>query len=37
MKHQEAAKLLGLSRPAADRLWMLARTWLYRALRKGPE
>jgi RNA polymerase sigma factor (TIGR02999 family) len=30
--HQEAADLLGLSRRAADRLWLLARTWLYRAL-----
>jgi hypothetical protein len=24
--------MLGLSRGAADRLWLLARTWLYRAL-----
>jgi RNA polymerase sigma factor (TIGR02999 family) len=31
-EHQEAADLLGLSRRAADRLWLLARTWLYRAL-----
>jgi RNA polymerase sigma factor (TIGR02999 family) len=30
--HQEAADMLGLSRGAADRLWLLARTWLYRAL-----
>src|SRR5262245_21937666 len=30
--HQEAADILGLSRRAADRLWLLARTWLYRAL-----
>jgi RNA polymerase sigma factor (TIGR02999 family) len=37
MKHQEAAKLLGLSRQAADRLWLLARTWLYRSLKHGPE
>jgi RNA polymerase sigma factor (TIGR02999 family) len=37
MKHQEAAKLLGLSRQAADRLWLLARTWLYRTLKKGLE
>jgi RNA polymerase sigma factor (TIGR02999 family) len=31
-EHQEAAKMLGLSRRAADRLWLLARTWLYQAL-----
>jgi RNA polymerase sigma factor (TIGR02999 family) len=31
-EHQEAADLLGLSRGAADRLWLLARTWLYRAM-----
>ena len=30
--HQQAADLLGLGRRAADRLWLLARTWLYRAL-----
>lgn len=32
VEHQEAADMLGLSRRAADRLWLLARTWLYRAL-----
>jgi len=31
-EHQEAAEVLGLSRRAADRLWLLARTWLYQAL-----
>jgi RNA polymerase sigma factor (TIGR02999 family) len=31
--HQEAAEVLGLSRRAADRLWLLARTWLLRAVR----
>jgi DNA-directed RNA polymerase specialized sigma24 family protein len=31
-EHQEAADMLGLSRRAADRLWLLARTWLFRAL-----
>jgi RNA polymerase sigma factor (TIGR02999 family) len=31
--HQEAADVLGLSRRAADRLWLLARTWLLRAVR----
>jgi RNA polymerase sigma factor (TIGR02999 family) len=30
--HQDAADMLGLGRRAADRLWLLARTWLYRAL-----
>ena len=34
--HQEAADALGLSRRAADRLWLLARTWLYRALTDTP-
>jgi RNA polymerase sigma factor (TIGR02999 family) len=31
-EHQEAADMLGLGRRAADRLWLLARTWLYKAL-----
>lgn len=31
--HQEAAEILGLSRRAADRVWLLARTWLYRTLK----
>jgi RNA polymerase sigma factor (TIGR02999 family) len=35
--HQEAAELLGLSRGAADRLWLLARTWLFRAMQDGEE
>jgi RNA polymerase sigma factor (TIGR02999 family) len=30
--HQEAAAALGLSRRAADRLWALAKTWLYQQL-----
>jgi RNA polymerase sigma factor (TIGR02999 family) len=30
--HQEAADILGLSRRAADRLWLLARTWLFRTM-----
>ncbi len=33
--HQEAAAALGLTRRAADGLWLLARTWLYRALHDG--
>jgi RNA polymerase sigma factor (TIGR02999 family) len=31
-EHQDAAEALGLGRRAADRLWLLARTWLFRAL-----
>jgi RNA polymerase sigma factor (TIGR02999 family) len=31
-EHQEAAEMLELSRRAADRLWLLARTWLFQAL-----
>jgi RNA polymerase sigma factor (TIGR02999 family) len=31
-EHQQAADALGLGRRAADRLWLLARTWLFRAL-----
>jgi RNA polymerase sigma factor (TIGR02999 family) len=31
-EHQQAADMLGISRRAADRLWLLARTWLYRAM-----
>jgi RNA polymerase sigma factor (TIGR02999 family) len=31
-EHQQAAQMLGLSRRAADRLWLLARTWLLQAL-----
>jgi RNA polymerase sigma factor (TIGR02999 family) len=31
-EHQQAAEMLGLSRRSADRLWLLARTWLFRAL-----
>jgi len=31
-EHQQAAAALGLSRRAADRLWLLARIWLFRTL-----
>jgi RNA polymerase sigma factor (TIGR02999 family) len=31
-EHQQAAEMLGISRRAADRLWLVARTWLYRAM-----
>jgi RNA polymerase sigma factor (TIGR02999 family) len=34
MEHQEAAAILGISRRAADRIWLLARTWLYRVLKQ---
>jgi RNA polymerase sigma factor (TIGR02999 family) len=37
MEHQEAAKTLGISRRVADRLWLLARTWLYQTLKEKPE
>jgi RNA polymerase sigma factor (TIGR02999 family) len=30
--HQEAAKALGIGRRAADRLWALARAWLYQQI-----
>ena len=35
--HQEAADMLGVSRRAADRLWLLARTWLFRAMADDEE
>ena len=34
LSHQEAAEALGLSRRAADRVWALARAWLYRQISK---
>jgi RNA polymerase sigma factor (TIGR02999 family) len=34
LSHQEAADVMGLSRGAADRLWVLGRAWLYRRLSK---
>src|SRR5262249_52885939 len=30
--HQEAAQALGVTRRAADRLWALARAWLYQRI-----
>jgi RNA polymerase sigma factor (TIGR02999 family) len=36
-EHQEAADMLGLGRRAADRLWLLARSWLFRAMGENPE
>jgi RNA polymerase sigma factor (TIGR02999 family) len=32
LTHQEAAQALGISRRAADRLWLLAKAWLYREM-----
>src|SRR5262249_48658327 len=34
LSHLEAAQALGISRGAADRLWALARAWLFRQLAK---
>ena len=32
LTHQQAAEALGISRRAADRLWVLARAWLYQRI-----
>ena len=32
LSHQQAAQALGVGRRAADRLWSLARAWLYQRL-----
>ena len=32
LTHQQAAEALGISRRAADRLWVLARAWLYQEI-----
>jgi RNA polymerase sigma factor (TIGR02999 family) len=32
LDHQDAAEAMGISRRAADRLWSLARVWLFRKL-----
>ncbi len=37
LSHQEAARLLGLSRSGADRLWVFARAWLYNRIRPEAE
>jgi RNA polymerase sigma factor (TIGR02999 family) len=34
LTHQQAAEALGITRRAADRLWTLARTWLYQRLKE---
>jgi len=33
LSHQEAARLLGMSRSSADRAWVFARAWLYHQIR----
>jgi RNA polymerase sigma factor (TIGR02999 family) len=35
LQHQEAADALGISRRAADRLWSIARAWLYDRISDG--
>jgi RNA polymerase sigma factor (TIGR02999 family) len=35
MSHQQAAEALGLGRRAADRVWALARAWLYQRLNES--
>ena len=35
LSHQEAAQALGISRRAADRLWALARAWLFQQIGEG--
>ena len=32
LSHQEAAEVLGITRSAADRMWALARAWLYQQI-----
>jgi RNA polymerase sigma factor (TIGR02999 family) len=34
LSHQQAAEALGVSRRVADRLWAVARAWLYQRLRE---
>jgi RNA polymerase sigma factor (TIGR02999 family) len=35
LTHQQAAEALGITRRAADRIWAVAKTWLYQRLREG--
>jgi RNA polymerase sigma factor (TIGR02999 family) len=35
LSHQQAAEALGVSRRVADRLWAVARAWLYQRLHPG--
>lgn len=33
MKHHEAAEAMGISKRVADRLWLIAKTWLFKTLK----
>ncbi len=33
LTHEEVARILGLNRTAADRMWLFARAWLYHQIR----
>jgi RNA polymerase sigma factor (TIGR02999 family) len=35
LNHQEAAEMLGVSRRIADRVWAVAKAWLYQRLHRG--
>ncbi|WP_075091710.1 ECF-type sigma factor [Planctomyces sp. SH-PL14] len=35
LSHQEAAEAMGMTRRAADRLWVVARAWLFRRLQES--
>ena len=35
VSHKQAAEIMGISRRVADRLWTLARTWLYRQISRS--
>jgi RNA polymerase sigma factor (TIGR02999 family) len=35
LSHQQAAEALGISRRVADRVWAVARAWLYQRLHQG--
>jgi len=37
LKQAEVAEHLGISRSSADRLWLLARSWLYARIRLPEE
>jgi RNA polymerase sigma factor (TIGR02999 family) len=35
LSHQQAAEALGITRRAADRVWSVAKTWLYQRIQEG--
>jgi RNA polymerase sigma factor (TIGR02999 family) len=35
LSHQQAAEAMGVSRRVADRLWVVAKAWLYQRLQQG--